>query len=523
MGQPLSSSTGLYLVTFDQKSATTFAAKAYFDQHTLARRARLRLPAWDWYDLPVDTANIHAVASLVEEPRHVLRWFNAMSVRATAAQIATVAQLPQVCAIEPLDQWQGQLASMPMPPPPPEGYDTLLTFQRRMLELDTLRANGLDGHGVRIAIFDAGFQEADTHPALAAIRDAGHILRTYDFFDDDEGVYHHDRHGMEVMSCIAGRYGDRWIGAAPEAEFLLARVEHGWREPAREEDHWLAAVEWADRYGADLINSSLGYTNKRYEYSDMDGNTALVSRAAKIATQKGILVVNSAGNDGASKWQYIGAPADVPEVLTIGGSLPMLEQRIQFSSIGPNARGVIKPDLAAPGYVLSAWKHDRYRENAGTSFSAPLITGVAACVLQRDSSLDPLQLAQTLRQAGHFYPYYDYELGYGVLKGSRLTGDTADFVLPSFDARARGDSIILALNPYLMRDSTGFPYGRMLYYHLETPQGLLETSQTVRIRNRARFYFFQRRPETEGLLRIWFAGYYFETEIEPMPAPSLPE
>jgi serine protease AprX len=506
----------LYLVQFDQKSATSFDPGTYFDAHACARKARQGLPRWDWYDLPVDSAYLRSVDERVTASRHVLRWFNGLSVSATEAQIEAVARLPFVCAIRPLGQWQGTLARHGATPPP-QGYDTLLTIHRAMLELDTLAAAGWDGSGVRIAIFDAGFKEADSHPALAQVRAEGRILRTYDFYSDDDKVYHHDRHGMEVMSCIAGQYRGRHIGAAPQAEFLLARVEHGWREPAREEDHWLAAVEWADRYGADLINSSLGYTSKRYAYSDMDGNTALVSRAAQIATAKGILVINSAGNQGADPWTYIGAPADVPEVLTVGGSLPMLEQRIQFSSLGPNAKGVIKPDLAAPGYVLSAWKRGRYRENAGTSFAAPLVTGMAACVLQMDATLGPKALADRLRQAGHFYPYYDYELGYGVLKGSRLIGDTAEWVLPSFDARSRGDSIILAFNPYLMRDSAGLPHGRMLYYHLENPEGLLETSQQVRIPHRARFYYFRRKPQAEGLLRIWFAGYYFETELTPLP------
>lgn len=506
----------LYLVQFDQKSTSSFDPNTYFDPHALQRKARLGLPQWDWYDLPVDTAYLRAVDNRVTASRHVLRWFNGLSVRASEAQLEAVARLPFVCGIEPLGQWQGTLARHTVAPPP-EGFDTLLTIHRDMLELDTLSTAGWDGSGVRIAVLDAGFKEADTHPALAQVREEGRILQTYDFYGSDENVYHHDRHGMEVMSCIAGQYQGRNIGAAPQAEFLLARVEHGWLEPAREEDHWLAAAEWADRYGADLINSSLGYTSKRYEYSDMDGNTALVSRAAQIATAKGMLVINSAGNEGADPWTHIGAPADVPEVLAVGGSLPMLEQRIQFSSLGPNAKGVIKPDLAAPGYVLSAWKRNRYRENAGTSFAAPLVTGMAACVLQMDSTLSPKALAERLRQAGHFYPYYDYELGYGVLKGSRLTGDTADFVLPSFDARSRGDSIILAFSPYLMRDSVGLPHGRMLYYHLENPAGQLEASQQVRIPHRARFYYFQRRPEAEGLLRIWFAGYYFETELTPLP------
>ncbi len=503
-----------YLVHFDRKPETHFDPASYLSPAALARRARQGLPPADWYDRPVNPRYVAAVARQADSLRHVLRWFNAVSVAATPAQLARIARLPFVQATEPLG---GAPVCLAAAAPPPEGYDTLLAMQRQILELDTLLAAGLSGRGVRVAVLDAGFREADTHPALAGVRRAGQVVATRDFYGDDDEVYHHSRHGTEVMSCIAGYYQDRQLGAAPDVEFLLARVEHSLFERPREEDHWLAAAEWADRLGANLINSSLGYTQKRYTYQDLDGRSTLVSRAARIATQKGILVINSAGNEGDSQWRYLGAPADVPEVLTVGGSFPMLPQRIPFSSLGPNAAGQPKPDVAAPGYVLSAWKRGRYRENAGTSFAAPLITGMAACALQRFPYLKPAQLHLLLRRSGHLYPYYDYELGHGLVQGSRLLADTLRLAPPTFRVGLQADSVILAIDTtQTFADSARFPHGRVLYFHLENEQGQLETSQSVRLPNDARYYYFRRRREAEGLLRIWFEGYLFETRIEPL-------
>ncbi|MEM9987277.1 MAG: S8 family serine peptidase, partial [Bacteroidota bacterium] len=460
---------------------------AYFDSAAISRRQAQGLPLSDWYDLPLCDAYVDSVCHTGAAVRHRLRWFNGVSVLATAEQLEGLKQLSFVTSIESLGQRSLQLASDPRPP---RNYDTLLSLQRGLLELDSLLARGLSGRGVRIAILDAGFKEADTHPALAQVREAGRLVATHDFFGVDDKVFHHSRHGTEVMSCISGHFGDRQLGAAPNAEFVLARVEHHIFEPAREEDNWLAAVEWADRLGARIINSSLTYSSKRYRYEEMDGKTAPVSQAASIATQKGILVVNSIGNEGLEKKRYLGAPADVPEVLTVGGSLPMLEERIPFSSFGPNARGELKPELSAPAYVLAAWKRGSYSEVAGTSFAAPLVAGVAACLLEEDSSLMPGELHQRLCKAGHRYPYFDHELGYGVLKAGRLF-HKPEKSPPAYKVGFKGDSVILAFDTLrLAADSAHFPYGRMLYFHLEDPTGQLISTQTVRIPNGAHYYYF---------------------------------
>ena len=202
------------------------------------------------------------------------------------------------------------------------------------------------------------------------------------------------------MSCVGGIMGSRQLGTAKDATFLLARTEHKSKEKAIEEDHWIAAAEWADQNGADIINSSLTYTDKRYTYTDMDGKTSPVSRAAAIAVRKGIHVICSMGNDGDRNWRYMGAPADVAEVISVGGSLPMLPKRIRFASIGPNALGVMKPNISAPGLVVSAKRNGKFGEIAGTSFSSPLVAGIVACLIQQNPDSSREAIVRMLSRPG---------------------------------------------------------------------------------------------------------------------------
>lgn len=503
-------STDLYLVYFEKKSAPSPEA-GYLSLAAQQRRVRQGLPACDWYDLPVDLRYVAQVAPRVDSLRYVLRWFNAVSVTATPEQAQGLRHLPGVCHVEKLGRTESTLAAGPALAAPTRNFDTLLAMQRNLMELDTLLHRRLSGRGVRIAIFDAGFKGADTHPALALSQ----VQATRDFYGGDSSVYHHAWHGTEVMSCIAGYYEDRQLGAAPDAEFLLARVEHKWWEPQREEDHWMAAAEWAEKEGADLIHSSLGFLKRGYAYGPGGRSLSPVSQAARIATEKGVLVINSMGNQGLEQPAAIGAPAEVPEVLSVGGSLPMLRERIPFSTPGPNVAGFTKPDVAAPGFVLGPKRKGAYTELAGTSYAAPLITGVAACLLQAEPGLNPADLHARLREAGHFYPYYDYELGYGVVQASRLFSDSESPARSTFRLALRSDSVILAFDSLTMvQDSVSHPYGRMLYYQLMDEQGRILAAQAVRIPNQARYYYFLRRRDVRGWIRVWFEGYLFEKLVE---------
>ena len=502
-----------YFVYFTDKAATSFDPHAYFDQKAIDRRIRQGLPLYDMSDLPVNPAYVQAVQSRVLRLRHILRWPNAVSITATPGQLGHLRKLDFIKEIHPFSACGKQLSHFPENKPNPR-FDTLLSQTRELMQLDVLEANGWTGKDVRVAILDAGFKGADTHPSLDHVRKAGRIFATRDFYDGDEDVYHHSRHGTQVMSCIAGIYEGRQLGCAKDAGFLLARTESENKEPAIEEDHWLAAAEWADKLGADILNSSLTYTHKRYTYEDMDGITAPVSRAAAMASRKGILVVCSMGNDGADKWKYLGAPADVPEVLSVGGSLPMMPQRIRFASWGPNAKGQLKPDISAPAFVVTANKGTKYTVSAGTSFSSPLIAGLAACILQRYPDRSRQFVFETILEMGHYFPYFDYEIGHGVPDVRRWLNDSLwTQNTPSFEVQFFQDTVVLKMNPEVMADSATYPFGRMLFYHLEQ-NGKLEASFQIPLPNRTRYYYFVRQKKSRGTLRIWFARYLWEQKLE---------
>ncbi len=507
------SAQDLYYVFLKDKELTGFDPQAWFDEKALERRRLNGLPPFDSTDLPLKPEYVSQVSDAVDAVRYPLRWLNAITVQATPEQIHRVSQMPFVQEVEAFGATL-HLAQVPDIATQTNGkFDTLLSMQRIRMQLDTLEAHGLTGKGVRVAIFDAGFKEADTHPALAHVFGNGQIVATRDFYGGGENVYHHSRHGMHVMSCVAGVYEGRQLGCAKDAEFLLARIEHESKEKAIEEDHWIAAAEWADKNGAQIINSSVTYTFKRYTYRDMNGRTAPVSRAAVLAAQKGILVVCAMGNEGETDWQYMGAPADAPEVLSVGGSMPMLPMHIPFASIGPNAEKRRKPDVSAPAYVLAALKNDEYEVSAGTSFSSPLIAGLAACILQREPELTGQALFERICSMGHYYPYYDYYLGFGIPDAARLFQDSLPTVAPTFEVIHQGDSIILAFDPaFMAADSALHPDGRVLYYHFETPNLYLNTAHFTPLPNLTRYYYFRRRPGVTGIVRIWFEGYLYEEE-----------
>ncbi len=502
-----------YWVFFSDKDLSCSPA-CEFDAKALSRRAALGIPFPMWEDFPVNAGYVAAVTHLVTEARHATRWFNALAVEATPEQACAVADLPFVAEVAPMEVQSMMLAQ--------DGADevtkddslmhhTLFGNQRDLVHMQALEDAGLSGMGLRIAVFDAGFSGTDTHMAFAHLRKGQQIKLTHDFVGDDEQVYAHSAHGTAVLSCIAGMYEGKRIGAAVDAEFLLARTERNLREPVSEEENWLAAAEWADRNGADIISSSLGYTHPRYSYADMTGSKTLVSRAAAMAARKGILVVNSAGNEGRGKFHYIGAPADADSVLTVGGSYPMFAYRMTFSSFGPNALGLLKPEISGPGYVLAATAKGGYRPIGGTSFACPIVAGMAACIMQRWPNESNMQIKNRIMAAGNTYPYFDYALGYGVLDAVKaLQPDTAE-PQPTFDVASRGDTLWVTIDPAAMAlDSTKFKNGKPFSYHFLQPDGKLSGYKTVVLSQKNLKFGLPPSAQKPGKVEMWFQGYLWK-------------
>jgi subtilisin family serine protease len=379
-----------------------------------------------------------------------------------------------------------------------DDYDTVLNIresevlngQLNTLGADAWRNAGLDGKGLRIAIFDVGFSNADKVPAFDHIRKGNRLIATHDFTNrkNSDFVYYGNGHGTEVWSCIAGKIGDIQIGLATGAEFLLAKTEKN-SEKYREELNWLAAAEWADKNGADIINSSLGYTVNRYFNWQMDGKTTFVTRAANIAARKGMLVVNAAGNDGDDKWHYIGAPADADSALSVGGIDPETGFHTGFSSFGPTADKRMKPNVSAYGHVIAA-SPARLVSTQGTSFASPLVAGFAACAWQSHHELTNMQLFKEVENSGSLYPYFDYAHGFGIPQARHFLEKNPPITEPTFRIVESDDSIIFVVNKSFAEavehsitmqsknqegeKSTSATRQEYFYYNIMNPAGVLD-------------------------------------------------
>ncbi|MVN75569.1 S8 family serine peptidase [Hymenobacter sp. HMF4947] len=460
-----------YWVRFADKQGVTFRPEAYFSPAAQARRRHQGLPPADATDYPVRPDYVAAVRAHVDTLTVVSRWFNAVACRATPAQAAAVGQLPGVAQVLP---WPvagrllpaahrvGQEASSPNAPAArgitPNDY-LLARQQTAVLGRAALNQARLTGRGVRIAVFDVGFRGADRHPAFRALRREGRIAATYDFLKNRPYVFGGGAHGTEVLGCLAGRlpgadslHAGPTLGLAPEATYLLARTEGLASERYAEEEAWLAAAEWADRQGADIISSSLAYTEQRYFPEQMNGRRSLIGRAATLAARKGILVVSAAGNDGDDDWRRIGTPADADSVLAVGGLDPATGLHLDFSSVGPSADRRLKPDVSAFGIVLTTNSTGGYDRLEGTSFAAPLVAGLAACAKQAGGDkLTAMALFRQVREAGELYPYYDYAHGYGRPEATRLLarqkGGVGAPAVPTFDFVVHDSLVAVVLRP----------------------------------------------------------------------------
>ncbi len=281
-----------------------------------------------------------------------------------------------------------------------------------------LHAEGWTGKGVLIAVIDAGFPSADTSRVLQHIYARNGVVDTYNFPDDTSYVYTRHPHGTIVWSVIGGKEEGNLIGTAPDADFCLYISEDVYQEMPVEETYWVMAAERADSVGVDVINTSLGYIyfdNPLYNHTwdDLDGQTAFASRGAKIAVEKGMHVIISAGNAGNSSWQKISVPADAKGVVAVG-AVDRNGIRTYFSSRGNSADGRIKPDVMSWGLGVKSFYAGNYISVSGTSLSAPLITGFTADVVQAFPSVNPGRMKDYLLQASDRFQNPDSLYGYGI-------------------------------------------------------------------------------------------------------------
>lgn len=291
--------------------------------------------------------------------------------------------------------------------------------QVEMINADDLHLANYTGAGVTVAVIDAGFPNVNTMSSFQRLRDAGNLLDGYDFVNRTSNVYAStvSNHGTKVLSTMAGYIENQFVGTAPDASYYLFLTEDGTDENPVEESYWVEAAERADSLGIDIINTSLGYkdfpTYPSYDYTsaDMDGNTTFITRGANIAFEKGLILVNSAGNSGTDG---VTAPADSAGVLTVG-AVDNNGDYVWFSSKGSVIQPTQKPDVVARGgaaYVID--ELDNIIQNNGTSFSSPIMAGGIACLIQALPNKTNAEIMQLVRESASQYATPDYELGYGI-------------------------------------------------------------------------------------------------------------
>ena len=419
----------MFRVTLVDKAGTPYSLdrpEQFLSKASVLRRQRqgLRL---DSTDLPVSPAYIQRIRKEGGRIVAVSKWNNSVLVRGDNRQtLEDLKVLPFVKdsrlvfvspdSVRPLSQRIRYRTDLQVLDSTVHDYYGMGKAQLENLDGRRLHNLGFMGQGMTIAVLDAGFMNVDRIPAFRNVN----IRGTRNFvagYDDD--VFKEMDHGTKTLSTIAMNQPAVFVGTAPKAAFWLLRTEDYLTESPAEEDFWIAAAEFSDSVGVDVISSSLGYhgfddKSANYHYSDLDGRTAPISQVASRLAGKGMVLVNSAGNDGMGSWKKINVPADAFDILTVGAISPD-GVNAAFSSVGPTADGRVKPDVMAYGCPTNVVSGRGYiTPDTGTSFACPLIAGMVACLWQALPHKSATEIIELVRRVGSNCRRPDNVMGYGV-------------------------------------------------------------------------------------------------------------
>jgi hypothetical protein len=417
-----------YWVQLKDKKGTPYLVsqpEAFLSQRSIERRKRQHISI-DETDLPVSPVYLDSLKKRGLEIVHTSKWLNGVTVKtADTVLIQKIATLPFVASVQLTkpanilksknNKFNDEVENTEYDP---AKYGTAID-QLTQLKGQYLHRQGFRGKGIQIAILDAGFLNANTIAAFDSLRNSDRILGTRDFVDPKSDIYKQNYHGMSVLSCMGGNLPGSLIGTAPDASFYLIRSEDVTTEYLIEEDNWVAAAEYADSLGVDVINSSLGYNlfddpKMNHTYNDLNGKKTRVTQGANMAFQKGILVFSSAGNEGSKTWKHIIAPADGENVIGVA-AVDNTGAWATFSSVGPAFGGAIKPNVAAMGSGTTlALSNGTIGYANGTSFSSPVLAGMGACLLQANPYAGVKMAKLAIEQSANQYNKPDSLLGYGI-------------------------------------------------------------------------------------------------------------
>lgn len=421
-----------YRVSLADKKATDYSVRHpedFLSAKALERRERQGIKI-DKTDLPVCREYLDGIAGTGVKVLLTSKWNNTVLVQCEDTTLMQqVSRLPYVKEVRKVATY-GKKGTVPVR----KEYDRMAFIESEVTAPDTndplygtgqvqidqlngvlLHDRGFRGEGMTIAILDAGYLNADIIPALKSVK----VIGIRDFVCPESDIYAESSHGMQVLSCMAMNTPHSLVGTAPEASFWLLRSEDSGTEQMVEEDYWAAAIEFADSVGADVVNSSLGYTvydnpADNVRYWEQDGATRLISRSASMVASKGMVLCCSAGNEGDGTWKRTCCPADAKDVLAVG-AVDFRGVNTRFSSLGNTADGRIKPDVVARGGNSAIMRSNGIVGSAnGTSFSSPILCGMVACLWQALPHLTSYELMELVRKNGNNSVHPDNVYGYGL-------------------------------------------------------------------------------------------------------------
>ncbi len=434
-----------YLVHLKDKNNNGFSIAnpaSFLSDKSIQRRTKQNISI-DSTDLPVTAAYIDSISSL-----HALRilnksrWFNQVLIGLSDTSVLQqVMQFSFVISSEPVNNKQikkipGRISVNQHPAI--LGISAVTANPNCLIVTDSINYGesqsqvyihngeylhdlGFRGEGMTVAILDDGFNSYLSNPAFDSLRNYNRILGTYDFVNQKVSVNEEDQHGANCFSIIAANIPGTMVGTAPDASYWLFKTEDITSETPVEEQNWVAAAEFADSAGADLITTSLGYSYfddsiYNLNYAQRNGHTALISRAANLAVSKGMIVTASAGNSGGmtNEEKYVLCPADGDSVYTVG-SVDFSGVIAYSSSWGPNSSGQIKPDgvsVGAGAYYVAP--DGIVHSGSGTSYSNPNLAGLIICLWQAFPEFGPHDILAAVRQSSNKYNSPDNRYGYGL-------------------------------------------------------------------------------------------------------------
>lgn len=448
-----------YFIFFKDKAGTPFSISEpsqFLSNRSIARRQKQKITTTE-EDLPVNPAYVNQVKSTGAITYFTSRWWNGVLIEADASILSSINSLSCVSGsmlVAPGKKINGGRLNTRKQKKNTNSDQPVNQTQLQQIGLDEMHTMGYLGEGIRIAIFDSGFQGVNVSSPFSLLFTENRVKQTFNFVNNSVGVYQNDDHGTEVLSVIAAYTPGVYTGGAYKSEYILYITENVSSEYRIEEYNWTIAAERADSAGVDIINSSLGYNefddpSMDYSKSDLDGEKAVITRAARKAIERGMIVVCSAGNEGGNSWKLVTPPADAEGILAVG-SVNSQGTLSGFSSQGPTADNRLKPDVVAMGSGTSVIKSNGALGNvSGTSLASPLIASLAAGVLQAFPALSATEIYDALVHSANQASSPDNLMGYGLphfraIKNYIESGQSEEFV-SVYPNPVTGDSIQIKL------------------------------------------------------------------------------